>query len=79
MRRLKTALSAALFGFGVFSLDSFDLGSGVSVSAQTVGAVNLVKVWAYACASGAANWVFSWYREVVFRLGANGRPSMGSG
>ena len=55
MRRLKTALSAALFGFGIFSLDSFDLGSGVSVSGQTVGAVNLVKVWAYACASSAAN------------------------
>jgi len=78
MRHLKTALSAALFGFGGFSLDAFDLDGGVSVSAQTVRAVNLVKVWAYARASGAANRVL-WYREVVFRPGANGRPSTGSG
>jgi len=33
MRRLKAALSATLFGLGIFSLGAFDFGGGVSILA----------------------------------------------
>ena len=51
MRSWKVAVVGLAIGLGAM----VDLG-GSAASAQTVGSVNLVKVWAYGRNSGGANW-----------------------
>ncbi len=78
MRCLKTALSVALFGLGVFSFGVLGLGGGMSASSQTVGAVNLVKVWAYSRDDGAANWGDLYANDAVAMAQGLRTPSGGA-